>query len=65
MTLQESLDLMCRRCENYEVCEGTGCQPKNNLQELIDDWEEEKTFRHEQISALNKMRDELLRRKVR
>ena len=27
---------MCKRCINHEMCQGTGCKPKNDLQELID-----------------------------
>lgn len=36
MTLEQSLDTMCRRCINHEQCQGTGCSPKQNLQELIE-----------------------------
>ena len=35
MTLKESLETMCRRCINHEQCLGTGCAPKNELDELI------------------------------
>ena len=28
---------MCKRCINHEMCQGTGCKPKNDLQELIDE----------------------------
>lgn len=31
----KALDTMCKRCINYEVCQGTGCQPKKTLTETI------------------------------
>lgn len=34
---KEALETMCRRCTNYEMCQGTGCGPRKTLQELIDD----------------------------
>lgn len=43
LRLKQSLESMCRRCVNYEICQGTGCEPLNVLkkfiieQELIDD----------------------------
>lgn len=27
---------MCKRCTNHFACQGTGCQPKKDLQELVD-----------------------------
>jgi len=41
--LEQSLESMCRRCVNYEMCQGTGCEPLKMLksfiieQDLIDD----------------------------
>ena len=29
------LETMCKRCINYDVCQGTGCGPKKDLAELI------------------------------
>ena len=40
-TYEEALTCMCRRCMNYAVCSGTGCEPKNTLQRLIDKAEHE------------------------
>lgn len=31
MDVHEAIDVMCKRCTNYEVCQGTGCQPKKIL----------------------------------
>lgn len=39
MTIKEALEIMCRRCVNNEVCMGTGCSPRNTIQELIDKYE--------------------------
>lgn len=36
MTLEESLEAMCRRCFNHEQCLGTGCAPKKKLEALVD-----------------------------
>lgn len=33
--MEEHLNTMCRRCINYEVCEGSGCAPKKELRHLI------------------------------
>lgn len=33
---KDSLETMCKRCSNHEMCKGTGCSPKNKLQELVD-----------------------------
>lgn len=42
-TYEEALTCMCRRCMNYAVCSGTGCEPKRKLQELIDSVNEEES----------------------
>lgn len=34
--MREALETMCRRCTNYEMCQGTGCNPKNVLSELVE-----------------------------
>ena len=34
MTYNEALETMCKRCTNYEVCRGTGCEPKKTLAEF-------------------------------
>ena len=34
MNYNEALEIMCIRCTNYEVCQGTGCQPKKDLVEF-------------------------------
>lgn len=34
--MKEALETMCRRCTNYEMCQGTGCNPKNVLSELVE-----------------------------
>lgn len=34
---KDALETMCRRCANYEMCQGTGCGPKKALTELIAD----------------------------
>ena len=31
MNYNEALETMCTRCTNYEVCQGTGCEPKKTL----------------------------------
>ena len=30
-----ALETMCKRCINYDACQGTGCGPKKDLAELI------------------------------
>lgn len=40
MDVHEAIDVMCRRCINYEVCQGTGCEPKKVLTELVYNIEE-------------------------
>lgn len=30
-----ALETMCKRCKNYEVCQGTGCGPKKELADAI------------------------------
>lgn len=32
MTPNEAIEIMCRRCINYEICSGTGCEPKRALE---------------------------------
>ena len=32
MTPNEAIEIMCRRCINYEICSGTGCEPKRILE---------------------------------
>ena len=32
MTPNEAIEIMCRRCINYEICSGTGCEPKRTLE---------------------------------
>lgn len=32
MTPEEAIEIMCRRCINYEICSGTGCEPKRILE---------------------------------
>ena len=32
MTPNEAIEIMCRRCINYEICSGTGCEPKRVLE---------------------------------
>jgi len=36
MTNEEALDIMCKRCENHEVCMGTGCTPKSTIEKVIE-----------------------------
>lgn len=33
--LEEHLETMCRRCENHEICQGTGCAPRNELHKFL------------------------------
>ena len=35
MEYQNALNVMCNRCVNHEICQGTGCSPKQKLQELV------------------------------
>lgn len=30
----EAVQTMCKRCENHDVCMGTGCEPKRLLSEI-------------------------------
>lgn len=49
---KKALETMCERCINHEMCMGTGCAPKKELEELVkrattgtvisEDWSEEK-----------------------
>lgn len=32
MSPNEAIEIMCRRCINYETCSGTGCEPKRTLE---------------------------------
>lgn len=32
---KEAINVMCKRCINYEVCQGTGCEPKNTLLRVL------------------------------
>lgn len=34
--IKESIETMCKRCINYEICQGTGCAPKNKLENLLE-----------------------------
>jgi len=33
---RESLENMCKKCQNHEMCMGTGCHDYKTLEELID-----------------------------
>ncbi len=37
--LKMHLDVMCKRCINHEVCNGTGCSPREELYKAIDDYD--------------------------
>lgn len=32
MTKKEALEIMCRRCSQHDICQGTGCEPKRLLE---------------------------------
>lgn len=32
----QALQHLCQQCKNHEVCQGTGCEPRNKLQKLIE-----------------------------
>lgn len=36
MDAKEALEIMCRRCKNFEMCQGTGCEPRKKLIELAE-----------------------------
>lgn len=36
MNYNIALEIMCARCIDYEACGGTGCVPKQGLEELIE-----------------------------
>ena len=36
MNYEDALKIMCERCVNHEICQGTGCTPRHKLQELIE-----------------------------
>ena len=35
MTKAEALEIMCKRCSQHEMCQGTGCTPKAVLEEEV------------------------------
>ena len=35
--LLEYLEIMCKRCTNHEICQGTGCTPKKEIKKYIDE----------------------------
>jgi hypothetical protein len=37
MDIKEAIAIMCERCINYEMCQGTGCEPKKVLERLTED----------------------------
>lgn len=36
MTVKESINIMCKKCTNYEMCQGTGCEPKRTLTKMYE-----------------------------
>ena len=34
--LLEYLEIMCKRCNNHEICQGTGCTPKIEIKKYIE-----------------------------
>lgn len=46
---QEALETMCGRCINHEMCQGTGCNPKNILKELVRKTTPMKPFKREEL----------------
>lgn len=32
---EQALFQMCKRCENWTICHGSGCEPKRVLQETL------------------------------
>lgn len=32
----QALQHLCQQCKNHEICQGTGCEPRNKLQKLIE-----------------------------
>ena len=37
MNKDELLEIMCKRCTNHEICQGTGCTPKKEIKKYIDE----------------------------
>lgn len=35
--LLEYLEIMCKRCTNNEICQGTGCTPKKEIKKYIEE----------------------------
>ena len=42
MNYKVLLETMCKRCINHEICQGTGCHPKNELEKLAERANKEK-----------------------
>lgn len=34
--LLEYLEIMCKKCTNHEICQGTGCTPKKEIKKYIE-----------------------------
>lgn len=34
--LLEYIEIMCKRCNNHEICQGTGCTPKIEIKKYIE-----------------------------
>lgn len=41
---QEALEIMCHRCVNHEVFQGTCCTPKKDIKKLVDKATPKKPF---------------------
>ena len=39
----QALQHLCQQCKNHEVCQGTGCEPRNKLQKLIEKEQKDET----------------------
>ena len=37
MTNKEALEIMCKRCSQHDICQGTGCEPKRILESEVND----------------------------
>ena len=35
MTNKEALEIMCKRCSQHDICQGTGCEPKRILESEV------------------------------
>lgn len=46
---QEALKTMCGKCINHEMCQGTGCNPKNILKELVGKTTPMKPFKRKEL----------------